>query len=183
MTERPVSTRKDGWDGILAPGERILWQGRPDTGFHVSGGDLIQGVFGLFFAGFALFWMKMAAQGPGGFWAFGLIHFSVGLWLTAMGFFGSTWRRGHTFYSLSNQRAFIATDNPVTGRKLRSYPISPETRLDYLQNGELETIHFATERRTGSKGRSYEVKIGFERVEDGEEAYRLLREVQQGRHG
>ncbi|HHB81394.1 MAG TPA: aspartate carbamoyltransferase catalytic subunit [Aliiroseovarius sp.] len=176
-------TSGKGWHGILDNGERILWQGRPDTGFHASGGELRQAVFGLFFAGFAVFWMTKAALGPGGFWAFGLIHFSVGIWFAANGLFGSTWRRRHTFYSLSNQRAFIASDFQFTGRKLRSYTITPKTRLDYMANGDLETIHFATERRKGSKGRSYEVKIGFERVEDGEKAYRLMREVQAGKHG
>lgn len=183
MKEHPVSTGRSGWEGILDEGERILWQGRPDTGFHVSGGNITTGIFGLFFAGFAVFWMVKASLGPGGFWTFGLIHFSFGLWISIQAIYGSTWRRAHTFYSLSNKRAFIASDTPLKGRKLRSYPITPKTRLDFLQSGELETIYFATERRRGSKGRSYTVKIGFERVEDGEKAYRLMREVQQGKHG
>ena len=38
-------------------------------------------LFGAAFAGFALFWMAMAAQAGGVFWMFGLIHFGVGVGL------------------------------------------------------------------------------------------------------
>ena len=105
-------------------------------------------IFGLAFAGFALFWMIMAAQAGGLFWAFGLIHFSVGLGIAFAPPFWNAWRRRHTWYTLTNRRAFIATDMPVRGRRLQSYPISRDTVLAYDAQ-DPATIHFAHEYRRG----------------------------------
>lgn len=171
-----------GWEGILDEGEKILWQGRPDSGFYLEPWTLIPAAFGLFFSGFALFWMIGAASAGGGFWAFGLIHFGFGLFIIANSLFGPVIRRRHTWYTLTNRRAFIATDLPWQGKRLKSYPIDKTTQFEHLPGNGLETTYFATEERRGSKGRSYTVKIGFERVEDGEVAWKLLREVARGEH-
>lgn len=165
-----------GWEGLLDPGEDILWQGSPDPGWHMGLGGAGLAVFGIFFAGFALFWMTMAGQAGGNFWMFGLIHFAVGVGMILGAIFYPTYRRRHTFYTLTDRRAFIATDLPILGRKLKSYPIDASTPLSYTP-GPLATIHFATERRRTKNG-SHEVAIGFERIHDGEAAYRLMREIQ-----
>lgn len=166
-----------GWQGILDPGERIVWQGRPDPGFDVPAREIPQGVFALFFSGFAVFWMSKAAEFGGAFWMFGLIHFSVGLGIFWKAIFGTTARRRRTWYTLTDRRAFIATDFPFKGRELKSYPISADTPITY-RAGPLATIHFARERRTGQKGRSYTVNIGFERIAEGDKVIALLRKAQ-----
>ena len=56
----------DGWDGILYPGETVLWQGQPDPRPDWSRWRLHDTIFGLAFAGFALFWMATAAGATGG---------------------------------------------------------------------------------------------------------------------
>jgi hypothetical protein len=168
-----------GWEGILDDGEKILWQGRPDGGFYFKPGNIATFVFGLFFAGFALFWMVMAASAGGGFWMFGLIHFAVGIGLSFGAIFWGTLRRNRTWYTLSDRRAFIATDLPFKGKELRSYPIERDTVLDYRQ-GRFSTIFFTDEVRRGNKGRRYTVPIGFERISEGEKVYRLMRDVQKG---
>ncbi|WP_138421836.1 aspartate carbamoyltransferase catalytic subunit [Maritimibacter alexandrii] len=167
-----------GWEGILDEGEVILWQGRPGQGFHVGAGGFFGGIFGLFFAGFAVFWMVMASNAPGNFWMFGLIHFSVGLALSIGSIVGPTWKRRHSWYTLTDRRAFIATDMPFKGRTLKSYPIGPNTVIDYKQ-GDPASIHFAEEWKRGSKGGSYKVKIGFERLENGDEVMRQVRKAQE----
>ncbi|MDJ0826403.1 MAG: aspartate carbamoyltransferase catalytic subunit [Rhodobacter sp.] len=165
-----------GWEGILDDGESILWQGRPGTRVVWRVAHTASLLFGLAFAGFALFWMIMASQAGGGFWMFGLIHFFVGLGVAFGPPYWSAWRRRHTWYTLTDRRAFIATDLPLQGRKLKSYPIDAKTPLDF-QDGEKPSIYFAhTYRRT--KNGSTRVPIGFERLVDGEAVYKLFRDVQ-----
>lgn len=165
-----------GWEGILDEGENILWQGRPDAAVVLTVTNVGVFLFGLAFAGFALFWMIMASQAGGGFWMFGLIHFFAGLGISFGAMFWNAWRRKHTWYTLTDRRAFIATDIPFKGRKLASYPITSDTVIEYKAGG-LATLHFAREMRQGNK-RNYHVPVGFERVADGDVVYRLMRDIQ-----
>lgn len=171
-------TASAGWEGILDGDERILWQGRPESGIVFRPGNIVVFLFGLAFAGFALVWMILASTAGGYMWTFGLIHFSVGIGLAIGPIYWSAYCRRHTWYSLSNKRAFIATDMPLRGRRLSSYPIDENTILDY-DNAAPATIYFHEETRRG-KNRTYQVPIGFERVSGGDELYRLFRSVQNG---
>lgn len=174
--QAPTPPVPAGWEGILDPGETIVWQGRPDGAFRIKPSNIFGAVFGLFFAGFALFWMSMASQAGGFFWAFGLIHFSVGVGLAAAALFGNTWARRHTWYTLTDRRAILATDMPFRGRRLKSYPITSSSVLEY--DHEIPaTIWFAHETRSTNNG-SRRVDIGFERIDEGQEVYRLLRDIQ-----
>lgn len=173
-----AQTTPSGWEGILDSEEKVLWQGRPDPGFYMPPGNLALVLFGMFFAGFAIFWMIMASMAPGPFWMFGLIFFFIGMGMVLNSIFGTTFRQRRTWYTLTDRRAFVATDLPVKGRGLKSYPIKPDTVIDY-QVELLASIHFATEYRTANNS-SYRVPIGFERIAEGEEVMRLIREVQRG---
>lgn len=168
------------WENILDPGERILWQGRPDGAVVFRIQNAVTFLFGLAFAGFAFFWMISAAQAGGAFWAFGLIHFTVGVGIAFGAVFWDAWRRRHTWYTLTDRRAFIATDIPLRGRRLRSYPIGADTALNY-DAATPATIHFAHEYRRTKNG-STRRDIGFERIEDGREVYARLRAIQRGEH-
>jgi hypothetical protein len=170
-----------GWKGILDKDERILWQGRPDGRIVLSAVYIPLVLFGAAFAGFALFWMIMAAFSGGFMWMFGLIHFSVGVGIIVGPPLFSAHRRRHTWYTLTDSRAFIATHLPVTGRKFKSYPIEENTRLDFI-DGDPSSVHFAEAVRRG-KNSTYRIPVGFERIEDGREVYRLIRKVQSGEVG
>lgn len=172
MTE-PVPA---GWEGILDPGERILWQGRPDQRLVFGGADLVNGIFGLFFAGFALVWMLIAAAGGGFFWTFGLLHFAVGLGIALGPSLWSMHRRRRTWYTLTDRRAFIATDTRFTGRTLRSWPIRPDTALT-LAEGQPPSLWFAEELRRGKRG-TFRVPVGFERIPDAPAVMALMRGIQ-----
>jgi hypothetical protein len=170
-------TGETGWEGILDETEQVLWQGRPDAKVILKISSLVGFVFGLFFAGLALFWMIAAAQGGGFFWMFGLLHFSVGVSIALGAVFWDAWRRRHSWYTLTDRRAFIATDMPLRGRSLKSYPFTRETVLDF-DGGEPATIMFNHEMRRGRRG-PYRVDVGFERIKNGAEVYRLMREIQE----
>lgn len=165
-----------GWEGILSEGEDILWQGRPDGKFVFKIVHAFTFIFGLGFAGFALFWMIMASQAGGFFWAFGLIHFTVGIGLAIGPPFWSFWARRHTWYTLTNDHAYIATDIPMLGRKLKSYQIDRSTRITF-EPGQLSSVFFAEEYRRTKNG-SRRVDIGFERIPDGDDVYRMIRQIQ-----
>ena len=167
-----------GWEELLDPGERILWQGRPDGAVVLRPRNMAAFLFGLAFAGFALFWMVMAAQAGGMFWAFGLIHFSIGLALSFGALFWGAFRRRRSWYTLTDRRAFIATDMPLKGKQLQSYPITDDTALRY-DEGELDSVWFAHDYRSNKNG-STRVDIGFERISEGEKVYRLMRDIQRG---
>lgn len=169
-----------GWDGILDPGETVLWQGPPDGKVVVTGRSIFMLFFGLSFAGFALFWMIIASQAGGGFWMFGLIHFSVGLGICFAATYWPAYRRRNSWYTLTNTRAMIASDLPVLGKKLDSYPITADTVLEFRDEA-LATINFATRRKRSNNGYRT-VPIGFERIENGREVYRLMRDVQRDAH-
>jgi|GEM_PF-6685542 len=109
-----------GWQGILDPGLHILWHGRPDQRFHLELTKLPLVLSGLALAGFAVVRIGPAALADGGFWLFGLIHFSVGIGIVIGGAgLGALKRRG-TWYSLSDPRAFIATQLPLRGIQRRT---------------------------------------------------------------
>ena len=167
-----------GWEGILQPGERILWQGRPDRAFALKPQHILSLIFGLVFAGFALVWMVMAARAGGLFWSFGLIHFAVGLGLAIGPPLAWMIRRRGTWYTLTDRRAFIATDLPVKGRSLADYPIMPDTPVisDDRMPG---SVLFAREMRAGRKG-PLPVPLGFERIADAVPVTALIRAIQNG---
>lgn len=171
-------TEADSWKGILDDDESVLWQGRPDGRITLKVKNIMGFLFGLAFSGFAVFWMVMASQAGGFFWMFGLLHFAVGLGVAFGSAFGSAWRRRHTWYTLTNKRAFIATDLPFRGRSLKSYPITASTVLDY-DAGTPASIMFNHEMRRRKNGH-YRVDVGFERIENGAEVYRMMRDIQKG---
>ncbi|NIZ62649.1 aspartate carbamoyltransferase catalytic subunit [Sedimentitalea sp. CY04] len=166
----------DQWAGILDPDETILWQGRPDGGFALGISNVFSALFGMVFAGFAVFWMAQASQGDGQFWMFGLIHFAVGFGLVLHSLFWATFKRRHSWYTLTDRRAFIAVNIPLRGKSLKSYPINANSSLELI-DGALSSVNFAEETKR-TKKRSYTVPIGFERLADGREVYRLMRRIQ-----
>jgi len=165
-----------GWEGILDDDEQILWQDRPDGRVIWRVGNVMGLLFGLFFAGIALVWMVLAASGGGFFWMFGLIHFFVGLGVAFGSIYWNAIRRRNSWYTLTNKRAFIASQLPLAGKKLKSWPITAGTVLEF-RDGDPATIYFANEIRRNGNG-TRKVNIGFERIKDGREVYQKLRDVQ-----
>ena len=171
-------TDRSGWEDILDDGEIITWQGRPDGKIAWKLSHIFTILFGIAFSGFAVFWMVMASQAGGIFWMFGLIHFFAGIAVGIGPPLWAAWSRRHTWYSLSNKRAFIATDIPFQGRNLKIYPIDAKTKVT-LNHGNPASVYFANEYRSTKNG-SREILIGFERIEGADTVSRLLRDIQTG---
>lgn len=153
-----------------------MWQGRPDGAFALGNGGVFRIAFFFFFTSFSVFWMWGASQAGGFFWTFGLLFFFVGSAGLLSSLFGSTVKRRYCWYTLTSQRALIATDIPFVGRRLKSYTIDHNTVLDFEQ-GRLSSIYFAETVHRGSDATEVE-KIGFERLNDGQRVYSLMRDLQ-----
>lgn len=189
----PAEPVPPGWEGLLEPGERILWQGHPDA--RVEWGEVVsfQSMFGIVFTAFAVFWISMAVSMGGHFEdglssifpLFGVPFVAVGLYLVVGRLIHDAFRRRGTWYTLTDRTAFIAVT--LRGqRKLERYPISRDMKL-VLEDGMPGTVWFA-EKVTHNPGgwsgtgsnRSYRgpsttrEPIGFRRIEAPRKVYRLL---------
>jgi hypothetical protein len=193
-----------GWDDILEPDERILWQGRPDPSLSIGPANIFVALFGTAFAGFAFVWMSLMAKGGSFLWMFGLLHFSVGAALILAALFWPTWQRRRSWYSLSNRRAFIATDMPFLGRTLNSYPIKPDSPLRLIDGSPGAVMFHTHVSRIGgaptrtvqmhghpgiqtvvpsgsrSRIRTRSTRIGFERIFDAAHVHALMQRIQKG---
>ncbi|WP_108485181.1 aspartate carbamoyltransferase catalytic subunit [Oceaniglobus ichthyenteri] len=178
-----TSPTPPGWEDILDPGETILWQGAPDPQVRLTGG-LGQSLFGLFFAGFALFWIAAAAfigndTGFVGmvFPLFGVPFLLIGLYMVFGRFIWDAYVRRGTFYTLTNKRAYIATAT-LGQRKLAAHDIAQSPVFEYVQ-GPPDSVYF-TENRQMTKNGSITHKIGFEFIENSREVVDLIRRIRKG---
>lgn len=153
------STIPAGWEGIMQPGEQILWRGQPIPRPNILR-VVFGAAFGALFAGFALFWMVMAARGGGYFWMFGLIHFSVGIGLIAKVVLDERMRLRDTFFTLSTRAAYIARRHWLRGRQLETYPITASMPIMLSGDETTGNVVFAN-RTVRSKNGSRQVQIGF----------------------
>ncbi len=172
----------DGWEGILAEGETVLWQGQPDGALAMDWSRADEAGMGAFFVLFSLVWMGGAAQAGGFFWMFGLIFFGIGLWNALGPNLLDTLARRRTWYSLTDRRAFIATDLPGQGRRLAAHPIVDATMIEIDLPGPdgLGAVWFAT--RDSADWTSWKRRrirrVGFTRIRDPQRVAGMIRDIQ-----
>ncbi|MFD0981732.1 aspartate carbamoyltransferase catalytic subunit [Tropicimonas aquimaris] len=182
MTEAAGDPVPTGWEGILHPGERILWQGRPSGEVTFAGLDPRRTIFGIAFLCVALIWtskalslgagaplpMRLVAPLAGAFFVF------QGAWLAGGERLWQAYARRRSWYTLTSRRALIATE--LFGKRaLQDWPITPRTVIDLVE-GPPASVLFADSGRRFAGGR----RIGFEMIEDGREVLSLMRQVQRG---
>lgn len=181
------------WEGLLEPGERVLWAGRPRPGLGLSGPDGVFLLMGLVFLAFAVAAgvQAMRPDLPGGqgvgvllgllaalFGAAG-VAFLVGPPLRARA------RSARIAYVLTNRRAMVLTAGAEPD--LAAYAITPAMRLR-LVPGRPGSVFFARDVAAGRGGPPRPgggprrpariVEVGFERIDDAEAVFRLMRRLQ-----
>ena len=184
----PPAPVPPGWEGILDDDERILWQGQPVRGVDWAALADPRSAFGLFFAGFALFWTLTARQMAGSgsaFPFFGLPFLIVGLHMAVGRVFWDAYLRARTHYTLTDRHAFIATSS-LGKRRLDRFALDAQTPL-VLEIGPPGSVYFgesAIRHSVSGMGRHGRTRSfterrrhGFERIADARAVYQLLREA------
>ncbi len=167
----------EGWDTILFPGERVIWQGQPDSRIQWRGPGLPFAFFGLAFAGFALFWMVNAFV-AGGFWIFGLFQFFTGVLVALAPLLLGPFIARRTWYSLSSRRAFFASDMPFSGKTLLALDLRPSLSVEF--DGQSPgTISFHA-RAEPIVGNQFDSAPAFALIPDARKVYGLIRDIQKG---
>lgn len=183
----------------LQPGERIVWSGQPLPRAFARG-SLPVAVFGLFFGGFAIFWMFVAG---GGAWLGGAASQSSGvppvvgtafslfalcglpfLAVGAVMFTMPIWRRviaGKIIYAITDRRAIAIGPEAWRGTVTRSFAgerIANVVRAERSDgSGDLVFEEFVSH-STSSDGTSRQItRRGFIGVDRVAEVERILRQT------
>lgn len=137
------------WEGLLDGGEKVFWQGRPDTRAVATARWIPE----------ILFWM------------FGLAFSAVGLTILFKSNNVAAERRRCASHTLTNRRAIAATPYPRSLRMLKSCPIDPDSPLKFEDFGEVGTVLFSCNAiRNPKAGHS---------ATDAKHVWSLMRQIQQ----
>ena len=111
----------------LAPGETILWRGRPEKGHLLGPQDWFMIPFSIFWCGFAVFWeiSVIISDAPIFFALWGIPFVCVGLYMVVGRFFHTAWLRKNT--------AYVITTAKIIRRRGK--------RIDMLDAKTMPTVH------------------------------------------
>jgi hypothetical protein len=130
--------------GVLAPGETLLWHGRPDTRVVFRGSDIVAIPFGAVFLGGSLYWIEAARSSTqsGGvssdFWLAGIPFVLIGCYLLVGRFVASWWRKRQSVYAVTSDRAIA-----LVGGSLSTAPVnSGSVSLRRSMSGRHATVVF-----------------------------------------
>lgn len=165
----------------LLPGERLLWEGRPERGVPPDLSNPGSLVFGAAFAAFALFWMDRAsADGP--IWLAGLPFLALGLKLSVWKAWAPRLRARFARYAVTDRRVIAETRWPLLGTREQAILLTPATIVD--RAGDPATLTLRQE-VTGPRGTALQ-SLTLHRLEEGDHVLSLIRAAQrsarEGRH-
>jgi hypothetical protein len=187
-----INNAEDTFQGVLRPGERIVWSGKPQQGFMIRTSDIWNIPFGVLWAGYVLFLVLTAVQDvlrfpdhlqsqwPG---AGILILFALmGFYLLFGRFIVDILQRQRTDYLLAEERVIILTG--WFSRNVKSIDLRdiPEINLSRKHAGR-GTITFgsmddAPRMYIGffnfGNGRSRNLLPAFEMIDDVETVYQQI---------
>lgn len=128
MIELPDDIRRE-----LAPGEQVLWSGRPRQGLVLRGSDVFAIPFSLLWCGFAVFWeySVLTSNAPFFFRLWGIPFVLVGLYMVLGRFFVEARQRMRTFYAVTTERVVIVSG--LFARKVKSLNLAALTDLSLTE--------------------------------------------------
>ena len=117
MTTRNQEPPPEAITRRLGRGERLIWWDRPNPARYARRDANFGVLFGVFFLGFAIFWMTTAYRAPGLFFLFGIPFVLAGLWMVTAPL--RAYRAAHaTAFALTDKRVLTVTGSTVTARPL-----------------------------------------------------------------
>jgi hypothetical protein len=175
------------WDPFLAEDEFLVWHGRPNGEqlvSHKSTQTSAMSIGFFIFAGVMLkvTWPREYDPSMWPIWGIAGAMILLGLWMLVGSHFRGRRNRQGTWYTLTNKRAFIATD--LKKKRLSSYPIDEDAPLELVrgQGDGGDYVYFA-QRRIKAKRRDESDRIemiGFELIKDADSVFALFQRVQRG---
>lgn len=178
----------DGWSDYFYDGEKLLWEGRPDTRvFLMSLGDKYRLILAVMWVIFLIYFYNESFdegalllvrffQGLP-LWALILLIGSTGYFTLGRWFVDSYIRR-NTVYAISNKRAFIAKS--AFGKKMDHIAIIPGMKIDLAQ-GELGAITFMEKKSIFKNWNKWGVEDGsftFRGLPEPEKVYAVIEKLQ-----
>ena len=171
----------------ISPGEKLAWVGRPRPSRLIAEA-LPSFVFGLFFTGFALFWIYAASGGlgpprmgrrgggsPSVFLIFGIPFVLAGFSMLVAPFVAARNAR-KTCYGLTDRRAIVWESTPWYGTRVRSYrPDELRAMARHQRRDGSGDLVFEETYVAGNRGRQKIVRRGFIAIEDVREIEALIR--------
>lgn len=169
----PVVGLHPGWAAVIAPGERVLWQGQPMA--QAGLGGLAQVFSGsvplLVFMAIGLFILiNTGIQPP--------VVFIV---LAAMVLiFARRKQKGRVAadqrYLLTNRSAYLARARGAALVDFRAYPITADMPLGLGP----QSVSFAVQRMADGRGTTTEQAVGFTDIADAADVHAMIRDIQKG---
>ena len=166
----------------LEPGERILWEGRPDKRRFVLGPENLYLIpFSVMWGGFAIFWEAsvLAGGAPFFFWLWGIPFVLVGVYLIAGRFVVAAAQADRTHYAVTDKRVLIASGFLSTTLQELDLRTLPFLQLTEGRRG-VGTISFtmptpwSVYARSGWTGFGTGQDVGFHSVPDAAAVYRTI---------
>jgi hypothetical protein len=168
--------------GQLAPGERLIWTGRPRGGIQFQASDAYRIPLSLMFVGVSLFWEVLAFAWGGDviFALTGVPFLLFGLYMNFGRFPLDARRRNRTYYALTDRRVIIVSglvSQEVQSLSLRNLP---NLVLDAKPDGS-GTITFGDKNPLTAMYGSFYGKVflgpgvpAFEMIENARQVYDLI---------
>ena len=137
----------------IAPGEAVLWRGKPGKGHLVTAQDAIMIPFSIFWCGGVFFWEYLAISegAPLFFCLFGVPFLCVGLYMVFGRFFHTAWRRKRMAYVITTKRIIRARGERID---MLSSASLPPMHVTAFRDGSGtirfgETVYYRGRRRSG----------------------------------
>lgn len=176
MTEErtPQYAKARQLQGLIQPGEQLLWHGAPATGLRLQKSDLSMIPFSLAFCGFSIFWEVSVIRSGGGLLPclFGIPFIVIGLYLMLGRFFLDAYNRKNTYYGITSERIIILEPKTVNSMAYHQIP----TLELVLEKGELGSVFFSQQTYQDHRGRTVHRvdRPGIRLITDAPRVYNLI---------
>ena len=149
MTPSPSPDAVDIMPPHFAPGERLLWAGRPKQGFALHGWDILYWPLYILMAVVGTFVTVMEWRDPGnpGVLVFVLLWTAAAYYLAIGRFFVDRWQRSTIYYAVTDSRAIILTGESADD--IQSVYLSTLKEVTYTHRGD-DTGTLEFDRRASS---------------------------------
>ena len=169
-----ASATENSWDDILDPGETIEWQGSPTGKIRSEFNSVFEFVFMVIWGGIPT--AIIIGNPAAALLVVPTLFMGVALWYFIGQHIWGAYKRSNTFYTLTDQRLFIAT-SIFGNRKLNNIPISQDLELE-LDDQPGGNVWINDKKTTGTYVNGKRKKRGLEQLADPRKAYAMLRDVQ-----